>query len=1232
MKTNVRKSYRFDYGFAYEYGYNIGLFAALIQMQKKRNLEINPKIQHRLTKLLEKSEQNLSNFIVSFRKKHNITDEAAFEVIRKNIEHIFFFGYLSGNHAMRSYIQSFPDSWVKTKVVYFQINVIDPLNMHTNHKVWNYSIKHDIYHAFNYRMEEIEIDSYKKKGHFLNADSIVLLQQGKTFYLLVTDNGLNLHHLEGVFDPKQLLRNLKQIRSEMGKKTKFSHLAMDTSGIENIQLHRLLLKYVDVVKDKTLKKIVQAGSYAYSFLKFIEDKVPHIGTCYASIMGKVDYDFSIVNLHFPLKDWDQSEGGLLLKKCHEEYKNQSRISSESERKEIPRVAKEILLKNMIQHTNIDREELWEFVKNVKGIYSIKDKITGFQSTAGKFQEEETLRDDHAIAVREGLTDNERRILFLTGNPGIGKTTEIVKALKKYDRFMFLYASCRRAVNDDILLKFEDESGGRLFADDLIALSTSYTDEQTINGKPVSVVNVYINDEKKVPAKSKLTYLSKKRSKQYEKESISFRYIGDNEFVEDIQFKTKGVLKRLCDGIAEQFNNPNIRKIIGTFSIQALKRTREETTIQHIKKLFPFVRYSYEMGVRIDNKEFDRFVEKYPVCWIMIDEITGADEGIDLYQFFKAWLFDQIYAQLDAERRAKWNLKLIIADASITNETIIQLCLNKKVRFDHPKIYVTDDQEDCVVLHKKDLTIPIYSNHSNETIKGWFVNANSYPAKELELTYHISVQGITLEEYLSESKPNKGRLKKEWNLAEEHDERILDQIFEHLKDPSKSGEQVIVYIQNINRIEVLKNRFIERYRDCFGEEAKELEHYMTITSQLNEKTREDAIRVANRVRCVFITSSASRGISFKNATKLLVVLQTFNIERELMEQIQLYYRMRGHKQWDHSKVKSIEFFLVDSYIHNLSDEDYYKSKTAIHILSFLTLVRSCLVSRIFGRAQIGTQSLSLVPLGGRGISPVKKSIIQDIADSMKLITKELAGKGNYQLLRELNEEFSRVFGHMEIRTSEQIFQPGYTKDNVYRLFRQYARKNMSQLIEFEPFCSFLFVNGLIIFRINDEISQRVVFLVQERKRNEKLAKKLRQVMKKEITDDLRKKLLHIIELLEYEHGKQGPLPNTYVEDTKYEKRYVAIPVLAFVMIEALRTNKPATQGAEESFLEVLQGLVQLFTDATSITPVSGEFVDLPFITFKSDALQESFDSWFKQNHLLTSTETNILNLLLLEGMK
>src|SRR5262249_38117091 len=67
----------------------------------------------------------------------------------------------------------------------------------------------------------------------------------------------------------------------------------------------------------------------------------------------------------------------------------------------------------------------------------------------------TIRAAHAALVERALQSG-KRYLFLTGSPGIGKTTTIAQYLQDVadrDGYLFFYASPRTAVNDDIFEKF-----------------------------------------------------------------------------------------------------------------------------------------------------------------------------------------------------------------------------------------------------------------------------------------------------------------------------------------------------------------------------------------------------------------------------------------------------------------------------------------------------------------------------------------------------------------------------------------------------------------------------------------------------------------------------------------------------------------------------------------------------------------------------------------------------------
>ncbi|MGG3367864.1 MULTISPECIES: helicase-related protein [Bacillus] len=1213
------RDFRLDYGFVYEYGYTIGCLSVLHQpteeLRGRINLQVNAAILGRMTSWLQRPEQIFSLFVQAFRNKHNITDEGMFVELTENLERIFFFGYLSGKSCLQQYLFALPlQNFIKTEVVYLQGNLLDPLNRGRNIEEQQKATIHDIYHAFGLKFEREEHEYYEGKGHFLRADSIFMLKQGNQYFLLVTDNGMFLQHLENIDSPQALLRSLQRVRGEMGRKTKFSHFSMNTAGLNNVGLHDTLVNYAQAVRDKTLVKTVQAGAYAYSLLSMLEEQNFRINNCHVTLMAQSDYDYSVINLLLSGESLLKSEEGRVLAECHTSYVRKK--SEEEWIVDVPLAVKELLLRNIHKHTAMDPEELSRFVKEGSGKFLIRDEMKGFQNTAGKFAMGDTLRDDHAEEVRNGLLDRDTQILYLTGNPGIGKTTAIVQELKQHERFLFLYTSCRRTVNDDIVEKFTEEN--KLYADDFIALSTSSVDEQKINGVPVDVVNTLINDKSRVKKSRKITYLDKHRKIDYEEGTYEFREIGNDQFIEETDIKRSGVLKRLVSGIQEQIQNPDIRKIVATFSIQALKKTRKHTTLSYFNTLFPFVRYSEEFGVRVDLLKYDAFVARYPVVWVMIDEITGTDEGIDLYQAIKRLLFSDIYLQLDDARRKVWNVKLIVADASITNKEIAMQCLHNKNRFEHSKIYIAQSNVQPEALSVQYSPIEIGSME----VRGRFINTNSYPAKTLSLQYHLLVNSVRYGG--GEEKITKDRFCAEKELGDQQDGEILDLVFEKLI--AAPTEQVLVYVQNIKRIEELQEAFVQRYELVYRETACEYQHYMSISSQLTASARKKALESVSKVRCVFMTSSASRGISFKKATTIISVLQPFRIEHELMEQIQLHYRMRGDTLWDIEKEKNIHFFVVDSYVHRGEDEGYQRSKMVIHLLSFITLVRSCLESRIYGQSYIGRQKLSVVPLGGKGVTPVKNSLIQDVSDCIKLLQKERNRKGNYQLLKSLEEELKRAFTNMETFTQNQIFHKGFTDKNVYQRFLTCARQNLSKLLSYNAFQPFFFVNGLLVFRVRNMVSEHVIFWTKDKEAKKRLISQISFTLKEDLTDDLRKKLSHIQEMLRFEQGSKGYIANTYTEMSSDEKRYVAYPLLGFSLFQKLREER--LLDGSETFLEVLYGLARAFTDVSSVTPIIGEYQDIPFITFQSDSLEEVLTARFQKEYLLTSTETNILNLLMI----
>ena len=1232
--------YKYDYGFIYEYGYNLGLYRGLYQQQKQGAINFDRSFQDRVETWMKKPEQAFPNLVSDFIRKHRLTDEGVIRRVRRELDQVFFVACIEGNQNINLYLETLPEPIPgERSLVYFQANLINPLNLDIKEDEVTQAIQHDIINAFQYDMKKNEQEHYKKKGRFLRADSIVLIKQLNTdfkeeYHLLVTDNALKIRNFSGVKAPRQLLETLENHKRMLGKKPIFSRISIDTSGTMDFPTHKTILQNAQKnSQDKTLLKSIQAGSYAYSFLDFLEhnnkitDEKIHI-----SLMAQTEYDYSIINLPFQtLQNWKETNFGRLLKDLYDKYSSSQLIIKEEEKGVISKEVNDNLVYNILQNAlHIDFEELYRLLEEGKGIFEIKDRLEGFQSTAGKYGNGKTFRDDHAQEVSIALLEQDCLIVFLTGNPGIGKTTIIAEKLKQKGGFLFLYTSCRKAVNDDIDDKFIDKETLRYFSDNFITLSASSTDESIFKGKKVSVVNYSMNDAKQLNQNGEITYLDKNREIKYEDGTNTFRTIYDDLIVENDNKHTPGVLKRLVKGIHEQIENPNINQILGTFSIQALKKTGQgrqtasleerikKSTIKHFLKLFPFVTYTEQLGTVIDEAAFSKFVKKHPTTWIMIDEVTGSDEGAALYQFFRDWLFPEVYLKLSPENQKKWDLKLIVADASITNRHIIDNYLNDHSDFEHPKIYITDAEEDSSALENEVIEVSVGKTKfkKGKNIKGRIINSNSFPAAAINLNYHIMIEGMDKHSY---NIGKNAKLKKEKNIGQKQDDVIVDKIVKHLVQNPE--EQLIVYIQDINRLFRLAEKAQQRYQ---GEDGLKC---MVISSQLSQKSRAKALAYKDAVQCVFMTSSASRGISFAKTTKILAVLQPWGIERELMEQIQLYYRMRGNSDWDANKDKSIEFFILDTYIYDTKeDERFKKDKTLAHILSFITIVRSCLESRAFGKTKIGGYYLSLVPLGGKGVSPVKQSLFKDVADSMKLLTKELASKEQFKKLAELQEMLGKTF-RTKLETYNQVYRGEYDFGNVYSDFKKRVRQNLFLLLDYEPFQNHYITNGLIVFGIPNKVTERVL-LEKNSIITENLIKRLGWALQLDLTADLKKKLTRIKTLLEFEKHQPGYVPAKFIEGSSDQKRYLAIPLLAFTMAEELKREQEPSEG-EPTFLDVLPYLVRFQADASSITPIEGVYADVPFITFISDSFEEVTKSMFQKNHLLVSTETNILNLLLMQ---
>ncbi len=155
-----------------------------------------------------------------------------------------------------------------------------------------------------------------------------------------------------------------------------------------------------------------------------------------------------------------------------------------------------------------------------------------------------------------------------------------------------------------------------------------------------------------------------------------------------------------------------------------------------------------------------------------------------------------------------------------------------------------------------------------------INANSYPASRLKINYHIFIQSVSYEQ----------EIERNFALEEQVINKIKEDIFRLL---NLDDGQIIVYIQNKESLKQLIDR-IAKERSSF----KLHEEYLEIHASLSEWEKAKIRQYQNEVKVVFMTASASRGLSFPNTKHILVEIPGFQIEQNLMEVIQVIYRGKG----------------------------------------------------------------------------------------------------------------------------------------------------------------------------------------------------------------------------------------------------------------------------------------------------------------------------------------------------
>ena len=1264
----------FNLGFSYELGCGLGLLSQFLPLSK--NSKLNLKFKEELSSEYSNG-FNLTNEMYKqyFQAtKYSLTDINDF--MNKSV----FIGFNQGQSLAWEYLNNIneritqnladikanpqkineymfaPDGIQNdTDLIYFQCNFYNPYGNRINtNKDKNNENMLNI--SFGISPDQNTIDKYSKKGEFLNADNMAVFKitkgPRKGIHILVIDNNFSISNVVNINSIEKVFSTLEKEHYKNMKKSNFSFISTEYHSTYDVEIATEIIKYADTLHDSSLMKMIQAGSYSYSFVNFLRQYNKFLGEdIYITLIGLKDNDFSIMSIptfkleqNLSLEDLmefyekcsnnDEIQKDNQLKRLEDlnrGYKSWERIPAgelaDKVRSKNAVLMKDKMIQSLKENTSINEEDI-DKLDNLTGQLQytvLNESLKDFVSTVNE------VREEHGSKIVNSLENPQIPLLICNGSPGIGKTTSLRNTANAKNKFLLMYFSPRTALGDDIEEKFkvdEDNKYTGILQKDMICLTASSKDPESTDGKK-DVVRY--TAQKKPSFSDKIEYIDRQEKSLFtNNKKDMFKYDSSRDITCEKESKS-GAYQRVCRAVDEILGKGEYNKVITTLTLQACKKNNsgKSTTVSHLKAAFPFIKeHPTTKANFVDEAEYKRFCNKTQNVYIMIDEITGSEEGKGLYSEIKRIVLTPLEKYYAMGKERILNFKVIVADASLVNSDVITSYMESKENIQTPKVYVTDASRDKLGVYTETIDLNLTKRLS---IKADVVNANCYPAKQLNIRYKVLNMSRKIKEDEKDIK-----FHEEITACED---RII--VSECIKD-IKRGVQSIIYIQHIRRLDNIISS-LKKEAECNKISMKEGIDYIIISSNLDDKKRQKIIAYNNEqnevsdenrsLKVILMTSSASRGISFKKAERLHCVVQDYNIEPALMEIIQYVYRPRGDDARDRYGIKSIDFYLRNiTYFSSKDEKIINQSQSIVSIASLLLLLRGCILSRIYGYVDVNGHPISLVPLGGTGVNSVNISIYEDIKKAIKEIRSEITLSKD-KLFKEVLEFLEKVFSASMIITKGLIFESGTNGDNIYKKFVKTMQKNLFNLLFFKEFKDFYYYNGIMIFPITESTTDRLHMLKSEILKYKDEGEIILKILEdKDVKDVIRKPLSFIASLMDFDVECDKVYSSYLTQKNDIENRFMAIPIQSFIYYGDI-DNFIYEEEKKESFGNLIQNIIRSQANPYGTLPVIPKrYKKYPYVTFKSNDFLGKRKNMFNSEYVMTSTELNMMNLLFLGKKK
>ncbi|HLO87235.1 MAG TPA: helicase-related protein [Nostocaceae cyanobacterium] len=792
----------------------------------------------------------------------------------------------------------------------------------------------------------------------------------------------------------------------------FSRVCAEVEGEEFLfssSLKNHLLAFSGI--DKPLYKLCQASSYTERLIDLLRKQGRLEGGCSARAIAITANGCESIAADFVegLESHPRARLMTSLGEAYRKHKEQEKSNNEQSDKLLQEI--NVVFNNLVRSLPSDFKQQAQQLKrqpepnaNVPLNYRFTEEVTGFykptqefsptaalanietteslynffggdpqvyfQSEFQELPQQTPLRTIHETAVITGLQSaqvGKLNIIALEGNPGIGKTTAVMKFLQRQSEgFLFLYVSPRVVINQDVTAKIAQKDGNPS------GILTMTTNAKLIADAP----KWYKNNLKSKDEKSRYidsavvvdgvaglhhpdcsTFFLTPAQEQdiYCQVVTSNRFKHSRNEREDIvESKNRpGVLSTLATSARKLLGqNPQVNRLVMTAAIQGYRQLDQRTTIDALGKLF-----TKKANTKPGQQERRNFGARVPTIIAMVDELAGDGAGALFVHKLAAWLEQQFIEPFEGEQ-SPFKVILIIADASLGNEIVLNSYLNSGNSAPDKVLISPTQGEEPFRVTGTDIKV------GQRKYPVLHIMTNSYPASQLQTEYSICLSSLT-----TQLTTDGVRQSIRQAIREQLEGKLLNNAFEEIKRGLKQeAEQLIFFAQDKAFLRQLQQKLISgKDAPCKSEEVKILDQSVPPNERLKLIKEENR----DKVRVFLMTSSGARGVSFPKTDWIIAVIPRFNIEGALMEVAQLIYRGRGmytdpetkEQVSGDDKSRRLVMLINDALIITDEIEDSRRwLRQASDLLTLLMMLRSTIHTRIKGDAGLKKQRLAFVPVG------------------------------------------------------------------------------------------------------------------------------------------------------------------------------------------------------------------------------------------------------------------------------